>query len=57
MLTKILTPIKAIRKNCLLCQGNSYKNIRNCSKNTCVFFEYRFGKNPKRTGIGGRKKL
>lgn len=50
-----LTPLKAIRKNCLECSGNMPSEVRNCVIKNCPLFNYRFGKNPKRQGIGGKK--
>ncbi len=52
---KQLTPLRAIRVWCLDCQGNSPKAVRFCESADCHFFVYRFGKNPNRKGIGGRK--
>jgi len=52
-----LTPLKAIRIKCLDCQGGSPKGVRICVDQNCSFFIYRFGKNPNRKGIGGRKPL
>ena len=43
-----LTPIKAIRKNCLDCSGGSVSEVRNCVIKECPLFEYRHGKNPNR---------
>jgi hypothetical protein len=50
-----LTPLKAIRLNCFDCEGGSPKRVRMCEDQECLFFTYRFGKNPNRKGIGGRK--
>jgi hypothetical protein len=52
-----LTPIKAIRKRCKECSGNSMKEIKNCEHTDCDLYSYRMGKNPAREGIGGNKKL
>lgn len=41
-----LTPIKAIRKKCLDCQGNHYSEVRNCVDHTCPLLPYRMGKRP-----------
>lgn len=48
--TKRLTPIKAIRRKCLDCQGNSYISVRNCEDKNCHLYLYRLGKRPKITG-------
>lgn len=50
-----LTPVRAIRRKCLLCSGNRPKVVRLCDDQECSLFIYRFGKNPNRKGIGGRK--
>jgi len=52
-----LTPLTAIRLKCLDCSGNSAKEIRFCTIDDCPLYIYRFGKNPKRKGIGGSDKL
>jgi len=46
-----LTPCKAIHKFCIQCAGNQ-KQVRHCETNNCPLFAYRFGKNPRRKGIG-----
>jgi hypothetical protein len=48
---KLLTPLKAIRANCLECCDSSAKAVAYCTcdgKNStaCVFWPYRFGKRP-----------
>lgn len=48
------TPLKAIRKKCLDCCANSPKEVRLCRSDGCPLYSFRFGKNPKRAGIGGR---
>ena len=49
---KVLTPLKAIRQNCLECSGGSLKAVTYCSCNglhstRCHFWPYRFGRRPK----------
>lgn len=51
-----MTPIKAIRKFCIDCVGTS-QSVTRCKNTDCVFYIYRFGKNPKRKGIGGNPKI
>jgi hypothetical protein len=51
-----MTPAKSIRKYCLECCNGSVKEVRNCTANDCALYSFRFGKNPNRRGIGGRKK-
>jgi hypothetical protein len=46
--------LKAIRKKCLDCCGNSPREVELCRIEGCSLHSYRFGKNPKRAGIGGR---
>jgi hypothetical protein len=47
-----LTPIKAIRANCLDCMGGSSKEVRLCNRPECFLFPYRLGKNPARARKG-----
>lgn len=42
----VLTPMKAIRKKCLDCSGNSSKEVKECVIADCPLFSYRFGKRP-----------
>lgn len=49
-----LTPLRAIRAKCRECMGGSLKGIRICETEDCSLFQYRFGHNPSRKGIGGR---
>jgi hypothetical protein len=46
-----ITPLKAIHKKCLECVGRP-SLVRRCDSKDCPLFVYRFGKNPKRSGIG-----
>ena len=50
-----LTPLKAIRLKCLDCSGGQPKEVRYCPAKECDLYPYRFGKNPKRKGIGNHK--
>lgn len=50
---KILSPIKAIRKNCIDCMCGQSKEVRLCPSKDCPLYPYRFGKNPNRKGMGG----
>ena len=45
---KHLTPVKAIRKNCLDCSGGSVSEVRNCVVTDCPLYLYRLGRNPNR---------
>lgn len=49
-----LTPIKAIRKFCCLCQGGNQKAPALCTNLDCFLYLFRKGKNPSRKGIGGK---
>jgi len=52
----ILSPIKAIRANCIDCCGGQLKEVRECPAVDCPLYPFRMGTNPKRKGIGGPKK-
>lgn len=52
---KKLTPLRAIRAKCLDCMAGSAKEVRLCPSEDCPLYLYRFGRNPKRKGIGHRK--
>jgi len=42
---RLLTPLKAIREQCLKdCMGGSAYEVRHCSRTTCSLWPYRFGK-------------
>lgn len=49
------SPVKAIRWYCLGCQADIPSQVRLCEDVDCPLYSYRMGKNPRRTGIGGRK--
>ena len=46
MLQKRVSPIQAIRRTCLLCQGGSRKLVAECPEDTCPLHPYRFGTLP-----------
>lgn len=48
-----MTPLKAIRKNCLECSSNNASEVNNCIIKDCALYPFRLGKNPNRKGIGG----
>lgn len=52
-----LTPIKAIRKNCLDCSGGSISEVRECVILDCTLYPFRLGKNPNRKGINQKTNL
>ena len=43
--------VKLLRKFCLECQGGSSRLVATCRLD-CPLHQYRFGKNPKRAGMG-----
>ena len=52
-----MTPLKAIRKKCLECSAESPMEVRLCPIKDCELYQYRFGHNPKRKGVGGNPPL
>jgi hypothetical protein len=54
---KRLTPLKAIRQNCLQCSNGSAHEVKNCIITDCPLHPFRLGKNPNRKGIGNRNVL
>ncbi len=42
----IKTPIKSIRKKCLVCSEGQYKQVRYCTILICPLYPYRMGKRP-----------
>lgn len=52
-----LTPMKAIRAKCLDCSSGSSNEVKLCPIKNCPLYIFRFGKNPKRAGIGGKKSI
>ena len=54
---KILTPVAAIRAQCLVCAKGKARVIRKCEKQECPLFPYRVGRNPARKGIGGPRRI
>ncbi len=48
-----LTPLKAIKYQCLECMGWSVNDVKYCTETLCSLYPYRFGTNPERKGIDG----
>lgn len=48
-----ITPLKAIRLKCLDCSCGSPKEVKQCTAEGCPLHPFRFGRNPRRLGIGG----
>ena len=46
----IPTRLKAIRRECLNCQGGSPEGVGDCPSVNCSLYEFRFGKNPHKRG-------
>ena len=40
------TPVKAIRKKCIDCCNEQYKEIRNCTVINCALYAYRMDHRP-----------
>lgn len=53
----MVTPMRAIRMKCLDCSAGQPLEVRLCTHEACPLYPYRFGRNPKRAGIGGKKTL
>lgn len=43
---RLITPLKAIRQQCLWCVCGSKKEVRLCENEECSLYPFRFGKNP-----------
>jgi hypothetical protein len=50
-MSKVLTPIKAIRAKCLDCSCHQAKEIRECPITTCPLWPYRMGKRPRQLDL------
>jgi len=48
----MLTPLRAIRVKCLDCSAGQWSEVARCVIPDCALYPYRFGKNPRRSGIG-----
>ncbi len=46
-----LTPLKAIKAQCVECSGSRWA-VWNCGEKKCPLFAFRTGHNPRRKGIG-----
>lgn len=49
-----LSPLQAIRQKCLECMMFESAQVRECDITNCPNYQYRFGKNPRRKGIGNK---
>jgi hypothetical protein len=50
--TASLSPLKAIRLNCLECLCWAPSEVKNCTGKLCPLYPYRLGTNSERKGIG-----
>lgn len=48
-MSKVLTPIKAIRAKCLECCCNQRQEVKLCTVTGCSLYPYRMGHRPKPT--------
>jgi len=55
--TSSLTPLKAIRHQCLECVCWSAFEVKNCKSLLCSLYPYRFGKVPGHKGKGNTNNL
>lgn len=51
--TKRISPLKSIRKYCLMCSNGSPTEVRLCPSVDCDLYIYRLGRNPYLKGKGG----
>jgi len=49
--------VKRIREMCMYCMGGNRAMVARCESKRCPLVQYRMGKNPHRTGIGGNPNL
>jgi hypothetical protein len=52
-----LSPLRAIRLNCLECVCWSAYEVKNCTSKLCLLYPYRFGNIPGHKGKGNVKNL
>ena len=55
--TVSLSPLRAIRLNCLECVCWSPYEVKNCTSSLCSLYPYRFGKAPGHKGKGNASNL
>lgn len=51
-----LSPLSAARAFCMECVCWSPGEVKNCTDTLCPLYPFRSGKNPSRSGIGGKIK-
>jgi len=47
-MSKYLSPLKAIRANCIDCSGGTLKEVKDCVIHNCPLYPFRMGRNPNR---------
>lgn len=45
-MTKVLTPLKAIRQHCIFCSGGNIHEPKHCTITDCALYPYRLGHRP-----------
>ena len=50
-MSKLLTPMKAIRAKCVNCCCGDYREVRECKIDTCPLHPYRHGHRPKEAPV------
>jgi hypothetical protein len=53
----LLSPLKAIRLNCLECVCWSAYEVKNCASKLCPLYPFRLGKSPGHKGKGNAENL
>jgi len=53
MSVKKISPLRAIRANCLECSGDNMAEVKRCEIIDCPLWPFRMGHNPNRKGLGG----
>lgn len=43
--------LRAVRKHCLECSGDSPDGVRECVSTDCVLYPYRFGTDPEKSEV------
>ena len=55
-MSKVLTPIKAIRAKCLECCCNQRQEVKLCTVTGCSLYPYRMGHRPKKAAQRAQKR-
>ena len=54
---KKISPLKAIRKQCVQCMGGSFKMVEECPSIDCPLWEFRFGKDVRGSRVKAIRKF